>query len=202
MVALFDDLHSASRSWAPLFLRASATHRRCESSSRDHAIAPGQDLLGRTSRWRGSTEDTREDFPPAWSPSRPATLRRDQSVPASAAQGPKCAAFASAVPPGPHCGTTGWVPSQPHTDSVFAAAQAESSAHTPVVAEQSPTAKKHAPPPGHAAPGVEHVTSASSAASGDASFCPTAEVEHAVSMPSAATLENIIFAAIMCAHLS
>ncbi|HSQ61954.1 MAG TPA: hypothetical protein VLM85_02015 [Polyangiaceae bacterium] len=89
---------------------------------------------------------------------------------------------------------------------MFAAAQAESSAHTPVVAEQSPTAKKHDPPPGHAAPGVEHVTAASCAASGDASvdasFCPTGELEHAVSMPSAATLENIIFAAIMCAHLS
>ncbi len=66
------------------------------------------------------------------------------------------------------------------------------------MAEQSPTAKKHDPPPAQAAPGVEHVTTAASpAASVDASLCPTGEVEHAVSNPKATTLEKIVFAAIM-----
>jgi len=82
---------------------------------------------------------------------------------------------------------------------VGAPLHAESSEHTPVVAEQSPTAKKHDPPPSHAAPGVEHTTTAAScAASLDASFCTTGEFEHAVSAPTTATRENIVLAAIMC----
>ena len=60
-----------------------------------------------------------------------------------------------------------------------------SSEHTPVVAEQSPTLKKHEPPLGHGAPGVVHVTTAAScatslAASVDASCGAGPLLEHAV----------------------
>lgn len=67
----------------------------------------------------------------------------------------------------------------------------------PVVAAQSPTAKKHDPPPGHVAPGVVHVTgAASAAASVDASFCPTGAVEHATSAASV-RVDEILNAAVM-----
>jgi ADP-heptose:LPS heptosyltransferase len=79
---------------------------------------------------------------------------------------------------------------------------AESSAHTPVVAVQSPTRKKHDPPPSHFAPGVVHVTTAASCAASldasvDASFC-AGEFEHAVSTAKTATRENRVLAAIIC----